>query len=388
MLYNFDELPDRKSTESIKWHYFDEDVLPMWVADMDFRSPEPVIRALQERVAHGVFGYAGEIPGLREAVVARLAERYGWQVSAEDLVFMPGVVTGFNMAANACVGEGEGVLIQPPVYMPFLGVARHVRGVLQEAELSYHDDGCYTIDWERFEAAFTEKTRMFLLCNPHNPVGRVFTREELERIADVCLRHNVLICSDEIHCDLVYPGHQHVPVASLSQTAAQNSITLMAPSKTFNIAGLACSFAVIPNPDLRKRFERAERGMVHGVNLLGLTAAKAAYTEGQEWLDQLMTYLQENREVLYRFANEELPGVRMFRPEGTYLAWLDCRESAAYRSGDQDPGDFFLQQARVGVNDGAAFGKGGKGFIRLNFGCPRSMLLESLERMRKALLAA
>lgn len=381
MRYNFDALPDRKSTESIKWHYFDEDVLPMWIADMDFVSPEPVVRALQERVAHGVFGYAGEIRGLSELLVERMASRYGWTIAAEDLVFVPGVVTGINMAAHAFVGRGGGLLIQPPVYMPFLGIARNVQAIRQEAQLCWQPGGRYTVDWNAFEAAITEQTRMFLLCNPHNPVGRVFSREELQHMADICLRHNLLICSDEIHSDLVFDGHAHVPVASLSPEIARRTITLMAPSKTFNIAGLSCSFAIIQDPELRSQFVKGQQGLVHGVNLLGLVAAHAAYAGGQEWLDQLLEYLKGNRDLLTRFVREEMPGVSVFSAEGTYLAWLDCREAGL----TQHAGETFLKKARVGLNDGEAFGAGGEGFVRLNFGCPRPMLLEALERMKRAL---
>lgn len=380
MIYNFDALPDRKKSESIKWNYYDEDVLPMWVADMDFVSPEPVIRALQERTAHGVFGYAGEIDGLRESIVERLASRYQWQVTPEDLVLVPGVVTGINMAAHALVGS-EGLLIQTPVYMPFLSVHRNTGGIRQDAALVRGADGNYHIDWDVFESTITDQTRMFLMSNPHNPVGRVFTREELQRMAEICLRHGLVICSDEIHCDLVFSGHKHVPVASLDEAVAQQTITLMAPSKTFNIAGLACSFAVIQNPELRARFEKGQLGMVHGVNLLGLVAARAAYTEGQEWLDQLLAYLEGNRDALYRFVSEEMPGVSMSCPEGTYLAWLDFRGAGV----EKKAGGYFLEKARVGMVDGEAFGSEGEGFARLNFGCPRSMLMEALEKIKQAL---
>ncbi len=381
MQYNFDELPDRKSTESIKWHWFDPDVLPMWVADMDFVSPEPVVRALQERVAHGVFGYAASLPGLKEVIIERLDRLYQWQVLPEEIVFVPGVVTGFQMAAHAFIGEGEGLLIQPPVYMPFLGVARNVHGVQQNAQLTHNPGGHYSIDWDTFEAAITDKTRMFLLCNPHNPVGRVYSRDELRRMAEISLRHNLVICSDEIHSDLVFSGHRHIPMATLSPEIAAQTITLMAPSKTFNVAGLSFSFAVIQNQKLRKQFEQGGMGLVHGVNLLGLVAGKAAYEEGQEWLDQLMRYLEYNRDLLTRFVNEELPGIKMFRPEGTYLAWLDCREAQLGKS----PCEFFIEKARVGTNDGSAFGPGGEGFIRLNFGCPRPMLMDALMAMKRAL---
>jgi cysteine-S-conjugate beta-lyase len=389
MIYNFDELPDRRGTESAKWKFYGEEVLPMWVADMDFVSPEPVIRALQERVAHGVFGYPMEPEGLRAAVVDWLAGRHHWQVAPEDLVLVPGVVSGLNIAAQALAEPNDGILIQPPVYMPFLTVPRNAQAVRQEALLHEEPDGTYAIDWDIFEAAISTAqtagaapTRMFILCNPHNPVGRVFTRSELERMAEICLRHNLLILSDEIHSDLVFSGHQHIPLASLSPEVAARTITLLAPSKTFNIAGLACSVAVIHDPELRKRFSNGSRGMVHGVNLLGQVAALAAYRDGHEWLDQLMVYLEGNRDWLDDFVHRELPGVRMARPEGTYLAWLDCRAAGL---GDS-PYKFFKDHARVAVSEGSAFGKGGEGFVRLNFGCPRPMLVEALERMRAALL--
>lgn len=382
MIYNFDQLPDRRNTESVKWNHYPEDVLPMWVADMDFVSPEPVIRALQERVAHGVFGYPGELAGLREAIVCYLAAQYAWQVQPEDIVILPGVVPGFNLATQQFAGSGGGVLIQTPVYGPFFGAPRSAGGMLQQMELTCHADGSYTVDWNAFESAITAETRMFLMCNPHNPVGRVYTRAELECMAEICLRHNVLICSDEIHCDLVYSGHAHTPVASLNPGVGQHAITLMAPSKTFNIAGLSCAFAVIQNLDLRKQFVSAGRGLVHGSNLFGLIAARAAYQEGQEWLHQLLRYLEDNRDLVYSFVNQQMPGVRMSLPEGTYLAWLDCREAGI----TEKPCDFFIQRARVALGDGTGFGQGGEGFVRLNFGCPRSMLIEALERMRQALL--
>ena len=383
MIYNFDELPDRRGTESMKWNRFPADVLPLWVADMDFVSPEPVIRALHERIDHGVFGYASDLPGLREAIVAHLSTSYDWQIQPDDIVFLPGVVPGFNLAARAFVGPADGLLIQTPVYSPFFGAARNVDGLLQEMELTCQPDGFYSVDRDAFATAITDQTRMFLMCNPHNPVGRVFTRPELETMAAICLRHNLIICSDEIHCDLVYPGHAHLPVAALSPEVAQRTITLMAPSKTFNIAGLSCSFAVIQNAELRKQFTSAQKGLVHGVNLLGLVAARAAYQEGQEWLAQLLAYLKGNRDWLYAYVQEHLPGVRMGLPEGTYLAWLNCREAGI----EGRPCDFFMENARVALGDGAAFGRGGGGFVRLNFGCPRSMLVEALERMRKALEA-
>jgi cystathionine beta-lyase len=401
LIYDFDSLPDRRSTESAKWRVYPEDVLPLWVADMDFVSPEPVIRALQERVAHGVFGYPyfspiidGKPSGLAEVFIQRLETLYGWQVQPQDLLFIPGVVAGFNMACHALAAheEGEsptqnGVLVQTPVYPPFL-TAHTVAGMTrQEMELTCNPDGTYAIDWQAFEAAITPETRMFLLCNPHNPVGRVFRRDELERMAEICLRHGMVICSDEIHCDLIFSGQRHIPIASLNPEIARNTITLMAPSKTFNIAGLECSVAVIQNDSLRRRFRNAHKGLVHGVNVLGGVAAEAAYRGGQEWLDQLLVYLEANRDFLYDTVKRDLPAIRMAKPEGTYLAWLDCRgaDFDDSQSGHSPAFDFFLQKAKVAFNDGKTFGRGGEGFVRLNFGCPRSLLVEALDRMKRAL---
>jgi len=382
MIYNFDTLPDRTATESIKWHTYAPEVLPMFVADMDFISPEPVVRALRERVEHGVFGYPQEIKEFRPLIQAWLASHYHWSCQPEDLVFIPGVVVGLNMACVALAEPGEGVLMQPPVYGPFLRAPQYANAVRQEAPL--HQDassGSYEIDWEVFEAAITKQARLFMLCNPHNPVGRVFRRDELERMAEICLRHNLIIISDEIHCDLVYSGCRHIPIASLDPEVARNTITLMAPSKTFNIAGLNASFTVIQNPELRKRFEDARRGLVGGINLMGWVAARAAFQEGQEWLDQLLVYLEGNRDFLYGYIQQNLPDIDMAKPEGTYLAWLDCRKVIL----DEGPFKFFLEKAQVALGNGPGFGTGGEGFVRLNFGCPRSLLEEGVKRMKSAL---
>jgi cystathionine beta-lyase len=381
MIYNFDTCPDRRATESDKWRKYPPDVLPLWVADMDFVSPEPVKRALLERVEHGIFGYPQESAELREVIVARLAERYGWAIRPEEIIFQPGVIRGFNRAVHLVAEPGAGVLIQTPVYPPLLhaphnaGLARH------ETALTRLADGTYTIDWDAFEAAITPQTKLFILCNPHNPVGRVFCQDELTRMAEICLRHGITICSDEIHCDLLFPGHTHIPIATLSPEVAANTITLMAPSKTFNIAGLDCSFAIVQDPSLRRRYQHAHRGLISGVNVLGWTAALAAYRAGQEWLTQVLAYLEANRNFLADFVKNELPGIQMTPLEGTYLAWLDCRNLKL----DTSPYEFFLAQAKVALNDGATFGPGGEGFVRLNLGCSRDTLFEALGRMKAAL---
>ena len=379
---DFDRIIERRGTNSIKWRRYGDDVLPLWVADMDFTSPEPILRALHERIDHGVFGYGSPPQELTETIVARLQERYDWQVSPKDVVYFPGVIAAFNLACHAVAAPGEGVLFQTPVYYPILQAPELTGRTAEQMELTRREDGSYEIDFERFEESISARTRLFILCNPHNPVGRVYRRDELERVADICLRHDVTICSDEIHCDLVYAGHRHTPIASLSPEIAQRTITLMAPSKTFNIAGLQCSFAIIQNAELRKTMLHIHSGLVHGLNVLGYVAALAGYCEGQPWLDAVLHYLQANRDFLADYVAANLPGVTMRRPEGTYLAWLDCRGAGI----PGNPHEFFLQQAHVALNDGATFGRGGESFVRLNFGCPRATLQEGLDKMRAALL--
>jgi cysteine-S-conjugate beta-lyase len=388
MIYDFDQMPGRRRTACLKWDTYDEDVLPMWVADMDFVSPLPVLEALRRTVEHGVFGYPdgvhgepGELLGFRQLIVDRLAEKYDWQIHPQDLVFVPGVVTGFNMACHALAVPGGGVLVQPPVYPPILEAAQNAKIIRQEAELARSPDGSYTIDWDTFATAITADTCLFILSNPHNPVGRVFRQDELERMADLCLQHHIVICSDEIHSDLIYQGSSHIPIAAINPEIAQSTITLIAPSKTYNLAGLQCSMAIIQNSELRQRFRGAGKGLVEWVNLMGLVAAQAAYRDGQEWLSQLLAYLESNRDYLCEYVRRELKGITVARPEGMYLAWLDCRGAGL---GD-NPSRFFLEKAKVALNDGATFGSGGQGFARLNFGCPRALLEEGLGRMRIAL---
>jgi len=386
--YNFDQPIDRQSSDSIKWHYFDPQVLPMWVADMDFRSPEPVIQALHARVEHGVFGYpefttrnTDLMSALSSTIVERMSTLYHWSITPDDILYLPGVVVGFDLACHAFGVTDSAVFFQTPVYYPILHTGKETGIQTRQMELTCNPDRSYSIDWDRFEERLDEATRLFILCNPHNPVGRVFRKDELLKTAEICLRRGITICSDEIHCDLVFSDHSHIPIASLDAEIAQNSITLMAPSKTFNLAGLQCSFAIIQNPDLRTRYQKATKGLVPWVNLMGLHAALAAYQEGGEWLSQLLVYLQANRDYLVDYVRTNLPGVKIASPEGTYLAWLDCHETGIEGS----PAKFFVEKAQVGMNEGAMFGAGGEGFVRLNFGCPRSQLTEGLERMRAAL---
>jgi len=387
MADNFDQILQRRTTESAKWRVYPEDVLPLWVADMDFMSPEPVLRALRAAVDHGVFGYprglhgeGPELPEYADVIVARLRERYAWTIEPQDILFLPGIVVGLNVMGNMFHTQGGSMVVQPPVYTPILTAPDTATLTRREAPLERQSDGTYAVAWDQFTAAFQADTRAFILCNPHNPVGRVFRRDELERMAEICLSRNVLICSDEIHGDLIYRGQQHLPIASLDPTIAQHTITFIAPSKTFNMPGLQASIAIIQNAELRQRFQAARQSLVHGINLLGLVAMHAAYSEGQAWLDQLLMYLEANRDFLYDFVNNELPGHNMAKPEGTYLAWIDCRGAQL-----ENPYEFFLNQAKVALSDGAIFGTEGQGFVRMNFGCPRATLEEALQRMKQAL---
>jgi cysteine-S-conjugate beta-lyase len=378
--YDFDQVIERRGTDSNKWQRYGDDVIPLWVADMDFISAEPIVRALHQRIDHGIFGYTRPTRELRITLLDRLKRLYDWEIKEEDIVFLPGLVTGLNVAYHAFSHPGDGVLVQTPVYFHFVNdPVMHGRAIDNSPLVEKGDT--YEIDFDDFEKSISHRTKVFLFCNPHNPVGRVFTKKELEKVAEICLRHNVIICSDEIHCDLVFPGYSHLPIAALNPEVANQSVTLMAPSKTFNLAGLHCGFAIIPNPRLRKIWETFSHGLIPGVNIMGHVGALAGYRDGREWLDQALLYLKSNRDFLTQFLKKKLSSIRMARMEATYLAWLDCRETGILGN----PSDFFLRKAKVALNDGSEFGKGGEGFVRLNFACPRKTLTEALDRMVSAL---
>ena len=380
MEYDFDRVLERRNTDSMKWNKYDDDVIPLWVADMDFVSADPIIEALHQRVDHRIYGYTLPPQELRTLIQERLKRLYEWSIREDDIVFLPGLVTGLNLSYHVFSDPGDGVLIQPPVYFHFVrDPVLHGR-VLNDPPLVQKGD-TYEINFSDFERGITHRTKTFLLCNPHNPVGRVFTLKELEAIADICLRHNVIICSDEIHCDLLYPGYRHLPIASLGPEVAKQSVTLLSPSKTFNLAGFDFGFAIIPNPGLRKIWQTVSSGLIPGVNIMGHVAARAAYKYGQEWLDQALAYLTVNRDFLAQYLKEKLPAIRMTKMEATYLAWLDCRNAGI----PGNPSEFFLKRARVALNDGPEFGRGGEGFVRLNFACSRKTLTEALDRMASAL---
>ena len=373
--------PERRNSDSLKWGLFDKDVLPLWVADMDFTSPPAVMEALQQRVAHGVFGYGKDPVELKELVVERMFSHYQWRITCDDILVVPGVVSGFNLVCQAAAGEGDSILIQPPVYPPFFKAPGTAGARTLTNNLVLTEDGRYGLDIQDFENAIEPDARAFLLCNPHNPVGKVFSREELTMMAEACLKHKMIIISDEIHCDLVYKGYSHIPIAALDEEIAASTVTLVAPSKTFNIAGLDCSMIICTDRELRERIKHARRGLMGGVNLLGIAAAIAAYRDGQSWLDEILHIMEGNRDFLMDYLVRNLPAIKMVKPEATYLAWLDCNGLGL----PDRPDCYFLEHARVALNNGEDFGEPGRGHVRLNFGCSREVLEVALERMKSVL---
>lgn len=377
--FDFDTVIDRSNTASEKWdRYQGRDIIPLWVADMDFRSPPAVIEALHERVAHGIFGYTHPSAELVEAVLGHLKRDFDWDVEAEWLIWLPGLVCGLNVLCRAIGDADDEVLTFTPIYPPFMSAPLLSQRALLKLPLRLLG-GHWEMDLEALERAITPRTRLMLLCSPHNPVGRVWSREELVRLAELAERHDLVIGSDDIHAGLVLDADKrHIPIATLSPEAARRTITLMAPSKTYNIPGLGCSFAVISDPGLRKGFKKAMARIVPHVNTLGYTAAQAAFQQGEEWRQSLIAYLRANRNLVSEEV-ARMAGLSMTPVEATYLAWIDARQA-----GLEQPGRFF-EQAGVGLSDGADFDA--PGFVRLNFGCPRSLLAEALQRMKTALTA-
>lgn len=376
-IFDFDRPVERRNTASMKWDkYKGKDIIPLWVADMDFCSPPAVIDALQRRVAHGVFGYTDPPTDLNEIVVAMLEAEYGWTVKPQWLVWLPGLVTGFNVACRAVGEDNDAVMTATPAYPHFLTAPGDSRRKLVKVPLR-EEQNRWAFDFDCFESAVTLDTRLFLLCNPHNPVGRVYNREELNALATICEKHDIIICSDEIHNGLLLDSDKtHIPTATLAPEVAQRTITLMSPSKTFNLPGLGCAFAVISEEKLRRRFIAAMAGIVPRVNALGFTAAEAAYRDCSDWHAGLLDYLRANRDSVTRAVNQ-MPLLCMAPVEATYLAWIDVRSS-----GLKNPVEFF-EDAGVGLQDGIEFD--GRGFVRLNFGCTRALLEKALERMASAM---
>ncbi|MFS7241255.1 MULTISPECIES: MalY/PatB family protein [Serratia] len=376
MAFNFDQWVDRSHSDSVKWDkYRDRDIIPLWVADTDFPSPPAIIDALQQRVAHAVFGYSHPSPELIEVFTRRMLERYGWRINPEWLIFLPGMVCGLNLCVRAFTAEGEGTLAPSPIYPPFRKAAKFAGRSQLSVPLTLHHRR-WLLDFNAIAGQLNGKEKLLLLCNPQNPGGTVYRKQELLQQQAFAQAHGLIVCSDEIHCDLLLePGCEHIPFATLNEDAAQRSITLMSPSKTFNIAGLGASMAIIPNPELRQKLVRARSGIVPEVDVLALVAAQAAYQHGQAWLDALLIYLRANRDLVTERINA-IPGLLLQPIEATYLAWIDCSQLAV------DNPHAFFEQAGVGLSPGLDFGN--RRFVRLNFGCRRELLLQALDRMTLA----
>ncbi|WP_312663402.1 PatB family C-S lyase [Pantoea sp. CTOTU49201] len=377
MAFDFNQWIDRRHSDSLKWHkYGDRDVLPLWVADSDFRSPPSVIEAIKQRAEHGVFGYGATPSGLIDITLSRLAQRYNWQIEPDWIVLLPGVVCGLNLSVRAFTESGESTVSPTPIYPPFRGAAKLADRAQVHLPLRLQDDR-WVMDLDA--SAMQGNERLLMLCNPQNPGGTVYRSDELEAQLAFAQQHDLIVCSDEIHCDLLLsPGVQHIPFASLSEDAAQRSITLISPSKTFNIAGLGASMAIIPNPELRARFKRVREGIVPGVDILALVAAEAAWRDGDEWLAAQLDYLRANRDWLVAQVNA-LPELQMAAPEATYLGWIDASKLDV-----ANPMDYFEQHG-LGFSPGHDFGD--DNFVRFNFGCTRATLEQAVARLQQAVAA-
>ncbi len=387
MPINFDEIIDRRNTSCLKHDFavergYPADILPFWVADMDFRAPAPVIDALKVRAEHGIFGYTQVKDDYFAVLQNWFRTRHDWTVERRELILTPGVVFAIATAIRAFTIKGDAVLIQQPVYYPFANMIRQNERVIVDNPLRL-TEGRYEIDFADFEQKIIEhRVKLFILCSPHNPVGRVWTRAELEQIAAVCLRHNVIVVADEIHEEFVRPGFRHIPFASLSEEAAAITVTCTSPSKTFNLAGLQISNIFIRNTQLRRRFkEELSRTGYDEPNTLGLTGAKAAYEHGAEWLTQLLAYIEENHARTKSFLAAHVPKVQIIEPEGTYLLWLDFR---SYGLSDETLNEKIIREAHLWLDDGPIFGAGGSGFQRINIACPWATLETGLQNLAKA----
>ena len=386
---DFLQCPDRHDTGAEKWDRYQgrttatgKEILPFWVADMDFQSPDVVLDAIHKRTDHAVFGYTHETPGFASTLTTHLREQHNWQIDPSWVIGVPGIVTGLSITARLLSQPSDGILTLTPVYQPFLFLPKLAER--RSVRVPLHADVTaqrWTIDWELLEAAMTPDVKIFWLCHPHNPTGKVFTREELLRIADLCEKHGVTVVSDEIWDDLILDGSNHIPFASLDHPAARRSITFVAASKTWNIAGLGCAAAIVPNKDFRHQWRQAGGGLVPMVNPLGYTASEAAWKDGDAWRQKLLDVLKYNKQHAVR-AIQDIPGISCIPPQATYLLWIDCNEWIARQPPDRNQPQHVCEKAGIGPSNGNEFG--GPGFLRLNFGCPPALLQEGLERLRDA----
>lgn len=385
MKYNFDEIIDRKNSDSIKWatlkeNYGDEEILPMWIADMDFKSSDEIIEALKERVEHGVFGYIYRKDSFYDSIIKWVKDHHNWDIKKEWILFTPGVVMGLNIGVRELINEGDKVLVQPPVYPPFYRVLDNNNRVVNENPLIF-DGNKFVMDIEGLKATIDDKTKLMMLCNPQNPVGRVWSKEELEILGKICIENDITIISDEIHSDLILKGNKHTPMATISKDIENRTITLMAPSKTFNIAGLVTSIAIIPNEEIRNIYKKAiEKMEIDNTSIFGALGLEVAYNHGQEWLDQVMEYIEDNIDFAVDYIENNIPEVKVTKPEGTYLLWLDFRSLG---KSPEELNDALLKIGKIALNDGVPYGTGSEGYFRLNVGCPKSILEEGLKRIEK-----
>ncbi|MCD6112791.1 MAG: PatB family C-S lyase [Bacteroidales bacterium] len=385
MKYNFDEIINRKGSNSIKYDLCDKifgtsDLIPMWVADMDFKTPDFIIKALEQRLKHPVLGYSLRPDSYYKSIINWNKKKHNWNIKQEWISFSPGVVPGFNMAILALSKPGDKIIIQPPVYFPFFTAINNNNRIEVDNTLVLKNN-YYDIDFDDLEEKMKD-AKIFLLSNPHNPGGRVWTRAELKRIGEMCIKNDVIILSDEIHSDLIMKNHKHIPMASISEEIAERTICFMAPSKTFNIAGLSTSYLVISNEVLRKKYEQVVENLhVNFGNIFGTSALEVAYNFGEDWLKQLIDYVQANIDFAADYLKKNIPEIKLVRPEATYLLWLDCRD---LNMSNEELKDFMINKAKLGLNDGPTFGPGGEGFQRMNVACPRSTLAIALDRIKNA----
>jgi len=387
MIYNFDKHPCRENTSCLKWDKREEvfgraDVIPMWIADMDFSTPPFIIEALRKRLDHDILGYSYRPDSYFGSFIDWVYRLHGWKIRKEWIEFSPGVVPALNLCTHAFTSPGDEIIIQPPVYPPFFGAVNdHGRKLLFNPLVETNEG--FRMDTDMLRRIITPKTKMLILSNPHNPVGRVWTRDELSALTEICHEKGIVILSDEIHSDLTMPGMKHIPLASVSEEAAAITVTCMAPSKTFNLAGLSTSSMIISDPELMDKYRNTLVGLhLHLGNIFGNVASEAAYTQGHEWLEQLMLYVEGNVDLVMDFCRDRLPLIRPVKPEATYMIWLDCR---AMGMNGQDLNRFFVDYAGVGLNEGSRFGPGGEGFMRMNLACPRGTVLQALEQIENAI---
>lgn len=385
---NFDQVVDRRNTASLKWdftaeRYGEQDLLPMWVADMDYSSPEEVVNALVSRAKHPVYGYTGVSAEVYDSIMNWMDHKHHWVIQKEWITFSAGVVSGFTAAILALSNPGDKVLIHTPVYTPFFDSIKSNDRELVQNPLRINNE-TMEIDFEDFEAQLQKGIKLFLLCSPHNPGGMVWSKEDLKKIGDLCIKYNVIILSDEIHADLCLPGSKHYPIASLSEEISNITVTFMAPSKTFNVAGIQASVIITSNKKMMSSIQTTQHKLgFHGLNLFALEVIKAAYLHGSSWLDQLVNYLNNHVKTVKEFIQKELPVVKVIIPEASYLIWLDC---SALGLTDAELQKVLIQKGKIAISPGISYGPGGEGYIRLNIGCSTEVLMEGLNRLKRAFI--